>query len=539
MKNERNAQGSIMITVLLVISVMAMMVGVVGLDSLLNLRNVGSNSREKQAKYAAYAGLQSTMNELGKAERNYAETDPRHFYNGDGTTIGPNTGIHEGTLANRPELSFRVEITNNMMGTDPNSPLIAATTSQQVFPGTVYMLAHGLNNENGTTVTLGSMVGLARKVRPYFDDGAYARHNLWMSGVYVDAWDPYDSNDGGDYDSGHGGGPNSPPSSGNKKDLEATVGGDGTKSQAIRLTGDSELDGQIEMSPLAGNDGAIPLTGGGTTSTSAATRGGPAIDPVVVVPDQTDILHTDKVVIEDAVSEVPKFRSPYHDDDAVQNVIVNNSTNPPPPPPKNPPKNWSSSPPDFALDPNGYASIEVSPGQTLRLRSGNYYFKDLMQIEGANIELDIHGGKPVTIFVGKKAVIRNSDVNVGWGDRAVELQFCFCDNEKNRANILAEMQQMWGTGDEYTAYANQLNGIIDPNDMPGFSFFDFSNSNIQAATVGRKAVGQVSGGEYFGALMGHDIKLNNMDLHQDLSLAGTDLMAAGNWALEGVHEVKQ
>ncbi len=71
------------------------------------------------------------------------------------------------------------------------------------------------------------------------------------------------------------------------------------------------------------------------------------------------------------------------------------------------------------------------------------------------------------------------------------------------------------------------------------SFLDYTGSDITATTAGHNLVGTMDETDYYGAIMAYDFFVNGGALHQDLSLKGTDLLTAGNWALEGVHEVQR
>ncbi|MCA9791739.1 MAG: hypothetical protein KC910_08085 [Candidatus Eremiobacteraeota bacterium] len=482
---------------------LAMMVAVVGMQSNNNLHQQSSASQRKQVVYAAYAGLESAMNELRKDDT----------FSGD----VPGSGRHAGALYGDPDLVYEVEVTNNLYGAPGTNK--TASDGSTVYPGTVYLQSSGIAYESGTMVTQGGAVGTARKVRPVFEDGAYARSLLSVANTEIDAWD---SAADGDYDNGHGGGgggggSGGGGSTGNIKDDEATIGGDAKAVESILVGAGTKLDGQIQCAPTTASG---PLIG---------TPSEPA--PVMITPGAL-IDVTPQAERRTEANEVPRFRAPYHPNDANGKYVdVNNHGHGPPP--GSPPGTPGSPPDDYVLDPGAYAEVTVHSNQTLVLKSGVYYFRDKFDMHDSEIKLDIHHGDPVTVFFGKKAVIMNSDVNK-WGD-AVELQFCFSDEEKDPVAIAAELPNYY-SGDRLTAEQAKVAVVGAKLE---YSFADFGNSDIQACTAGRNLVGKVHGGEYFGAIMAQDFFLSNTKLHQDLSLKGANLLTAGNWALEGVHEVKK
>lgn len=55
---------------------------------------------------------------------------------------------------------------------------------------------------------------------------------------------------------------------------------------------------------------------------------------------------------------------------------------------------------------------------------------------------------------------------------------------------------------------------------------------------GKNLVVQATDAGIFGSVMANVVKSQGADLHQDLALKGSNLMNAGGWALEGVHQVR-
>ena len=189
---RKNRKGSILVTILLFLSILAILVAAVAKDSGQALHTVAQSSRDTQAKYAAYAGLESAMNKLRIKETYHGETEISKTY---GTVLKNLDGLDN--------FQYEVLIWNNIK--DPASTdepkEIDGPDGVKVQPDTVYMVSSGRNIERGEEVILSSMAGTARRVRPTFDDAAYAKSKLAVMGPdsLVDAWDSVAD---GDYVSG-------------------------------------------------------------------------------------------------------------------------------------------------------------------------------------------------------------------------------------------------------------------------------------------------------------------------------------------------
>lgn len=96
---------------------------------------------------------------------------------------------------------------------------------------------------------------------------------------------------------------------------------------------------------------------------------------------------------------------------------------------------------------------------------------------------------------------------------------------------------------EIAAFKNSISPLVSTEssepERQGFSQLEISGSTEYHGSIsGRNLVAMMSGGEIFGSIMGNVIQGDNFKLHQDLALKGSNLMAAGGWALEGVHQIR-
>lgn len=534
-------RGSILLIVILMLALMAIMLAVVGHESIINLREVGKSSRDQQAKYAAYAGLQDTMNKLAADDGYVGESHPSPY-------TGSHKGVHKGTLPTDSRLSYVVGITNNMVvstGTPGSGPTATPTTiyapdNTAVVPDTVYLQATGKNLEDGVTKAVAGMVGLARRVRPVFDDAAYAESRMWLQGSStVDAWN---SASGGSYNPGPGVG--KPGKASNVEDSKATVGGDGVINGAITIGGTTKVDGHVVVGPRSTYSTSTTAWGGTGSSSGGASPTPTSAPTPVVISKSAQILSgtSPKVVTNNKPTNVPTFRANYTDSDADAggNFVVPSL----PPPPDPPPPKYKPPSPNKTLAPGAYDSVTVKPGRVLVLKSGTYYFKNSLDVKDASIVVDATSGDPCTVFIGGKATIVGSSVNTG--GRAVNLQMCFTDHPSdpnpttNVNDIHTELNKLFGGGDNGLG-TKIFKGLVPNPKVPpknfGVSFADFEGSKVQACVAGKNLEGKFTSTDLYGAAMGHDLIGTNANFHQDLSLQGASLLTAGNWRLEGVHQV--
>lgn len=538
-----------MVTILLMLSVLALLVATVVKDSGQTLQTVAQSGRDTQAKYAAYAGLEYAMNKL-RLDEKYV-----------GKEISERHGRVKDNLEGLDDFEFDVLIWNNTQSLEDageEEPTdIEGPDGLAIKPDTVYLVSSGRNLERGEEVLISSVAGTARKVRPVFDDAAYARTKMTIMGQdsMVDAWDSVKS---GDYVAGKfpgelGGNndPNAPTPS--TEDYKATLGTDSSSGRTARLLDGARLNGFYRVGPEAteenafGPDMGTPSGSDGERTYAVTTSETP--DQIAgKEPDIAGQLGEEKVNIDSKDTDVPKFTAPFADEDCALPPVLNNPSTPVLDDQgkqvyddKGNPKMYPPAP--VKLPHGGYTHITVPPGQTLELEAGVYYFRDDLSVDSGAIIT--RGDGPVVIFCGKKATFHNADVNPD--RRTSKLQLCFTDGDKENSNNLslaaAAMTDVLSDAGEVSP--ELLKSVIspplpgDPTEREGFSYLEVTgNSKIRGGVSGASLVANFKDSELFGSIMGNILRGENTKIHQDLSLKGSSLMVGGGWVLEGVHQVR-
>jgi hypothetical protein len=565
--------GSILVTVLFMTSILALLVAAVATDSFQSLKSVSQSGRDTQAKYAAYAGLEIALNELRKDEGFVGEE------------LADRHGRLVGNLEGLEKLKYDVLIWNNIQDRDETGEVqteledMAGPDGVVVRPDTVYIVSSGSDTVRGEEVLLASMGGTARRIRPVFEDAAFARTKLALSGIesMVDAWDSqgWDAYVAGTFPGGTTPGPGGSGAGGgtvgggtggstgggmgmtNVADYEATLGTDSGEGRTLRLLDGARLNGHYRVGPGVPDGKDIYGQDGGTSSGSSSAFGGMVAETSYAVttaqsddqiageaPDTGIGLGESKAVEDTKSTEVPHFQAPVADNDVAGPVIAD--------------KKWSkkkdkwgnevSVPPEpTGLAPGGYESVSVPKDQTLSLTSGVYFFRDSFDVNGGTVTCS--GSGPVIIFCGKKATFANAIVNESANTSAMQL--CFTDDIQDEEELDATVELLeerldLGGQHEFVQemFKNDLSPVIGKTETGeierrGFSRLEVSGSTqVHGSISGRNLVATMDGGEIFGSIMGNVIHGNNSQIHQDLALKGSNVMAAGGWALEGVHKIR-
>lgn len=540
-------------------SILALLVAAVANDSMQSMKSVAQSGRDTQARYAAHAGLELALNELRKNEMFIGEEiEERH-------------GRLEGTLVGLDQMSYEVLVWNNIQDRSEGEPdgdaeAIAGPGTILVRPDTVYLVSSGSDIVRGEEVMLSSMAGTARRIRPVFDDAAFARSKMALSGpnTIVDAWDSstgwsgFEPYSGGSMPSS-GPSPSPSPGSGsgpmsNVLNYQATLGTDGASGRTLRLLDGAELNGHYRLGPGVDDERAFgsdrgsigsPRPGGGSTEVSYAVSTAESEDQVAGLEPATLGEVTNKYLIDSKDTEVPRFSSPFADEDVIPappltgsrtrardrngDPIFDSSGNPV----------WNDPAPE-GLPPGGYESISVGPNQTLELSPGVYYFRDELEVRGGTVRTV--GDGPVIVFCGKKASFVNADINP---DRAAShLQLCFTDDlrdEDELGRVVTEVADIFSDAGGAIGALQTANAIAPLNsegERKGFSLLEMEGSTVSGSISGEGLVAIGQGGDIFGSIMGNVVKGRNMSVHQDVALKGSNLMAAGGWKLESVHQLR-
>lgn len=456
-----------------------------------------------RARYAARAGLEVVMNELGHDET----------YTGNQN----NGNVHVGTIPGSPTLSFDVTITNNVSGTQP----ITGPNNIQVDPGTVHLQSRGEEQISQTKTAVIGMIGIAFKTQPNFNHGAYASEFLSVEDTEIDGWESANS---GWYSQRPAAFVSEPD-----PDREATIGGHAALPDSIRVQGASKLDGQVIQGPGA--------TSASTTTTNPRTTTTTTSSPPVAIDGSATVASNPTISSDPHGTKVPTFRAPFHPSQVGPGQVISPSPPPssngngPPPPPPPPP----------TLSPGAYRSLDVRPDAEVILQSGVYYFKDEFKLDKAKVTLNLNGqGDPVVIFVGKEAqIINRSEINKG--GNTDEVQLCFTDEivETDQATFQADIETIWDTTTASRITAETFGANPPSTFKTKYSKLLVDDSEVTGAIAGAKLKASLQNGtEFFGAIMGEDVRAVSSKMHQDLSLKGARLMTGSDWNLGGVHEVK-
>lgn len=568
---HRSPQGSILVTVLFMVSILALLVAAVANDSFQSMKSVAQSGRDTQAKYAAYAGMELALNALRRDEYYIGKEviSERH-----GRTVDEMTGLKK--------LQYEVLMWNNIQergedgstsGGEPSD--MAGPEGVIVRPDTVYIVSSGTDTLKGEQVILSSMAGTARRVRPVFEDAAFARTKLAFTGdsSLIDAWDSgggWNKYAAGDFPGevgGGGGGGGGGDMSPTVEDYQATLGTDASDGRTLRLLNGARLNGHYRVGPGveagaaygrdAGNDGVFAVATAQVDTQIAGTE-----------PDYGDGLSDEKAVVDTKTTEVPQFVSPFSDDDCVSAPTLNNEATVRKDSNGNVVKDKDGNaivdpPQAVSLPPGGYTKVEVPGGQTLELTAGVYYFRDDFLVNGGTVITK--GDGPVVIFCGKKATLHDATINED--GRTSGLQFCFTDNMEDDAVLTQLSNELRGIfegsgaavrqgtsplgGGTSVTYASDEDDYIKNQIAPpvtgesgeskrsGFSHLKITgNTKLFGSISGNNLVTTMNGGEVFGSIMANVIKGEGAKLHQDLSLKGSNLMTAGGWKLEGVHQLR-
>ena len=346
------------------------------------------------------------------------------------------------------------------------------------------------------------------------------------------------------------------------EDYKATLGTDSSSGRTLRLLDGAQLNGHYRVGPgvseanLFGMDSGSSSGGGirGDSTTEYAITTAQSEDQIAgQEPDTGTGLGETKAVQDDKSTEVPRFQSPVADEDVVTDpVVLDNKSTTRKDDKGNVVKDWKGDPivdppAPIPLSPGGYASVNVPNNQTLALSSGVYFFRDEFLVNGGTVTTS--GNGPVIIFCGKKAKFNNAVVNESGNTSA--LQLCFTDDITDEAELEATMDLVGdaldGSSPLSGATAEEImKNMISPKagdasgtERAGYSQLEITgNTEYYGSISGANLVAHMTGGQIFGSIMGNIIYGENAQIHQDLALKGSNLMASGGWQLESVHQIR-
>ena len=546
---------------LFLMSVLALLVATVASDSLQTLKTTTQSGRDSQAKYAAYGGLEIVMNELRKDDQ----------YIGD-RSISKRHGGMSGELNQLTKVGYDVLIWNNMQkgssssGDSSLDEALDGPDGVKVRRDTVYLISTGKDQVRGEEVLLASMAGTARRIRPVFEDAAYARSKIAMEGnVLVDAWDsqggwvqyvkgefPTSNTSGGSGGGGGGGGGghgHEPEPT--VKNFEATVGTDSKMGRTMRLLSESKLNGFFRVGPGAQAEAFSDDRGSSSSSKDSVSYGiATATAPDTQVAGQKDVTGERKYAkVDDKATDMPRFIAPYDADDLSPPPKVDNPSTT-----REVRDEWGNKvtqtvpPAPVKVEPGGYERIDVAGDQTLELSPGVYYFKEGMSVSG---KIQLSGSDPVIIFVGEKAVFSGAEINKD--GKTSSLQLCFTDELTEESDLESLVGRIQGMFDSPTrpapapagSLAEYVRGIVSPSNdagdettREGASLLEINGGSFHGSISGKNLVTLTNGAEVYGGIMANVVSVKGGSIHQDLALKGSNLMNSGGWSLEGVHQIR-
>ncbi len=152
------------------------------------------------------------------------------------------------------------------------------------------------------------------------------------------------------------------------------------------------------------------------------------------------------------------------------------------------------------LAPGAYASVSVPSGKTVRLYPGKYYFKDLLSLDNATLQ--VAGAGDVQIFCGQQmTVLAGSTVNHSTVD-------------PNNLNKKPRNLQILFTGE---------NAQLNIND-----------SWVSCAAIGKDLQANLSGSDFFGSINAAEVMANSSKLHYDKDLGNLKVSGFARWQLRGL-----
>ncbi|MBI3927402.1 MAG: hypothetical protein HY319_17825 [Armatimonadetes bacterium] len=446
-------RGSVLLMVLMMSALIFVFMGVLGTDTVLNLRSGAETTERKQARYAAYAGIQTALNELTR-KPDWNEEINR-------------------ALPLDPKSSFSVKVVNNVYGTED-----LEYEGITIPKGTVYLEALGSTSGTEAKRSVAGMSGLAYRSKTIFDNALAADSMARLTdGSLADSWDSAQ----GDY--------KTVKSLAKDDDSDKSYGlrqGTVASNDIVVLANSSKIDGDVLIQPPPGSDDPDFLS-----KDSSSTVTGQRLDMVRPAP-------------------IPAFRAPFAPEAATVSASYGDLEAPATDKLGNPlgPK-W--------LPPGAYKDFTVSSGETVELRSGTYYFRDLLDI-GGTVQVDASGG-PVIIYVGKDLVLKgglNPDpAGMSGSRRAKDVQVYFTDEK--------EVDPDFKDPD-------------DPDLPDRISTLRVEGGRGSFVAAGAELQSVMENGDIYGAVLGDTLNLKATSVHFDTTLKGVGLAGISNWNLEGLHE---
>ena len=406
---------------------------------------------DTQAKFAALAGINRAFAELEK------NPDWRKGFPDE-------TPLHQ-----NPNLRYKLKVLEEV-----EQFRLGGLGTGKVASGAeeVYLFAQGFTDE-GAGDALAAMGGTAYRPGAAIAEACFADGDLILNGGTVDG---FDSRKGEHW--------YNPGQTDTTKQTLVALSGHVGGNDDIMING-STIDGDV----ITPDPGSFSLGGQNFGRNSNVEINGATINGTQQSPDSP--------------REVAEVVAPFDDDSAT--AVYNDSnfsslldSTVVPPPGEDPAK---------VLPPGAYESVTVPLGKTMELKSGVYYFKDHLALEGATITLN---GSKIKVFIGEDLYVKDSTISPSQVDT----------NNKNKKP--ADLQILFADKKE------------DPDTGEKFSVMYSDNSTINAVCLGSNLQSRLNNSTLFGAVQADRIEADNTNFHYDLALEDLEISNFSKWKLKGL-----
>lgn len=462
-----------MIVVLMVTLVLLALVMVVGSNTIINMRSTSSVTDKREARYAAYAGLQRAMVEL---QKNYNWKE----------------GFTDVAMPGREGLCYTVKVKNNL-----NSQLVQTDvpTEEQV-PADAVMLEAIAGDRTDPTKPMRAVTGLTGLAVPL--GGMFQQAALLDSTVNLDQ-------------------------GGKTEAYDFSVWKDDDRANDVQDTTKGYIDDTI-------NKSQCPERGKVHANRAMKVQNGAKVDGDVKLPYQEDketglkknVHYTGTEEILKTMAKMPGFSPPI--DPGMATVSMSNF-------PATPTDDDGEGDGDgdgddgtgstpFVLAEGAYKSIDVPSDQKVVLKTGTYYFKELLSVKG-EIIIDASMG-PVIVMVGEKMDVAGSG-RINENGRPRDLQVYFTDQMLNpdANNPPTDEEKKWNLKPKKKISLLQM----------------AAGSHATMVAAGKNTKASIgTNARLMGALVADHMDLVGGKIQYDIDLKSGKFFDNCPWDLQGVHE---
>ncbi|MEW6282235.1 MAG: hypothetical protein AB1758_26755, partial [Candidatus Eremiobacterota bacterium] len=396
--------GSGLAIIILVASLLVWMGAIVTSNVVVNKDQMLEASMLEQCRYAALAGLQRGLFELATNTGIVLFTDPPQ---------NPPPEIDD-RLATDPKLRYKVQLLAN--GT-PNT--IKAPDGSDIPPGSVYVYSVGYIEGTTVYMSVSGFSALAVRAKPIFDFAALGDSQVTINDdTRVDAWDsttgtypgalPFDPANPATYSFG------------------ASLATNSAAQGALKVFGNTQVDGNLVVGPDASDPAAVIQMGGG-------------------------VMLTGQQQVAPGTRRIPLWETTLDPNAATTSVTV-------------PPGSSQT------LSPGPYRDLKVgqqgATGRaTVYLQPGEYYFDQGIDLGQADLMMEPGSLGPAVIYVGGDVLIGdqsrvNHDPATAPNARPSQVQLYFVN--KNDALTI-----QGGSVAQFVAAGSTMSATVDSSELFG------------------------------------------------------------------------